>query len=48
MTKKVYLKDIEYTKKRLKMALWFEVNQYRKEIRAIRTQWMDLIKNENN
>lgn len=36
---------IEEAKKRMKTALWFHVNQYRKEMRNIRAEWIDLVKN---
>lgn len=44
---KIHLsQDIEITKKRLKMVMWFQNNQYRKQMRNLRAEWMNVIKSE--
>ncbi len=34
----------QYRQLRMKVALWFQQNKYRKEVRSIRAEWLEFIK----
>ncbi len=40
----LFAQNVEATRKRLDMAMWFNNNRYRKQMRQLRAEWMDMVK----